>query len=81
MEPCHTCGNVYAGAFVVEFAGGRYTFDCFECAAHALAPACAHCGCRILGHGVDRGGNVYCCDHCARATGQRPESLAHEHNA
>jgi hypothetical protein len=23
---------------------------------HAIAPTCAHCGCRIIGHGVEVGG-------------------------
>jgi hypothetical protein len=29
-----------------------YTFDCFECAIQALAPTCAHCQSRVIGHGV-----------------------------
>ena len=41
------------------------TFDSFECAIHAMAPTCAHCGCKIVGHGVEAGGAVYCCAHCA----------------
>jgi len=31
-------------------------FDSFECAIHRLAPACAHCGCKVVGHGVEAGG-------------------------
>jgi hypothetical protein len=47
------------------------TFDRFECAAQAMAPSCAHCGCRILGHGVEVSGTIYCCAHCAeRASAQ-----------
>ena len=34
-----------------------------------MAPVCAHCGCRILGHGVETGEAVYCCAHCARRSG------------
>ena len=41
------------------------TFDSFECAIHAMAPHCAHCGCTILGHGVEGGGAMHCCAHCA----------------
>ena len=41
------------------------TFDSFECAIHAMAPTCAHCGCKIVGHGVEATGAVYCCAHCA----------------
>jgi hypothetical protein len=41
------------------------TFDSFECAIHAMAPTCAHCGCKTVGHGVEVGDEVYCCAHCA----------------
>ena len=54
----------------IELAGGRSgTFDSFECAIHALAPSCAHCGCKIIGHGVEAGEDVFCCAHCARHAG------------
>ncbi len=36
----------------------------------AMAPTCAHCGCRILGHGVETDGSIFCCAHCARAVGE-----------
>jgi hypothetical protein len=49
--------------------GRTYTFDSFECAVHALAPTCAHCSCRVLGHGVEAGGSIYCCAHCASEMG------------
>ena len=40
-----------------------------ECAAYKLAPSCAHCGCLILGHGIEDGSSMYCCAHCARGSG------------
>jgi hypothetical protein len=43
-----------------------HVFDCFECAIHALAPRCCHCGCRIIGHGVGRDREVFCGGHCAQ---------------
>jgi nitrite reductase/ring-hydroxylating ferredoxin subunit len=46
-----------------------HTFDSFECAIHALAPQCAHCGCKVIGHGVEDNGTVYCCAHCAKHEG------------
>ena len=49
--------------------GHRHVFDSFECAIHALAPRCAHCGVRIVGHGLEQGGAIYCCGHCASAKG------------
>lgn len=69
MAHCETCGNEYDKAFQVIMAGGSHTFDSFECAIQALAPACSHCGCRILGHGVEANGTMYCCAHCANQQG------------
>ena len=56
MAICDTCGNDYDRAFQVIKEGRTYTFDSFECAIQALAPTCAHCNCRIIGHGVEQGG-------------------------
>ena len=69
MAKCEVCGNEYDKAFTVTTAGQAHTFDSFECAIHALAPECAHCGCRVVGHGVEHGGTVYCCAHCATHAG------------
>ena len=71
MGTCEVCGNSYDKAFSVSIPGGStYTFDSFECAIQKLAPVCAHCGCRILGHGVEAKGKMYCCAHCARHEGE-----------
>jgi hypothetical protein len=69
MARCDRCGNDYDKAFTVTLAGRAHTFDSFECAIAALAPECAHCRCRIIGHGVEAGGHYYCCVHCAKASG------------
>jgi hypothetical protein len=70
MPRCEQCGNDYDKTLSVALAGGAArTFDSFECAITALAPKCAHCSCRIIGHGVEAGGNIYCCAHCARHEG------------
>jgi len=66
---CHVCGNEYDKAFTVKMNGEEHTFDCFECAIHALAPLCGHCGCKIIGHGVEQDGAIYCCAHCAKHAG------------
>jgi hypothetical protein len=71
MATCDTCGNDYDKAFEVRLAGRNYTFDSFECAIQALAPSCSHCQCRIIGHGVESDGRMYCCAHCAGAEGVR----------
>ena len=69
--PCSVCGNTYALAFQVRAPDGEtYTFDSFECAIHELAPTCAHCGCKIIGHGAEVSGRFYCCAHCARSSDQ-----------
>jgi hypothetical protein len=68
-SPCEVCGNQYDKSFQVVVDGIAHTFDSFECAVHRLAPVCAHCGCRILGHGVEASGTFYCCSNCAREAG------------
>mgnify|MGYP006290362257 CR=1 FL=1 len=70
MARCEVCGNDYDKSFRVETAAGtRHTFDSVECAAQVLAPQCAHCNVRIMGHGLEYGGRVFCCAHCASAAG------------
>jgi len=69
MARCETCGNEYDKAFNVVIDGESHTFDSFECAIQKLAPACEHCGCRIIGHGVEKDGTLYCCAHCAEHEG------------
>jgi hypothetical protein len=66
---CEVCGNEYDKAFQIIAAGGTHVFDSFECAIQALAPRCAHCGCRVIGHGTEVGAKMYCCAHCAHAQG------------
>jgi hypothetical protein len=69
MPTCGQCGNDHDKAFRVTMAGRTMTFDSFGCAIQAMTPTCAHCGVRILGHGVEEGGSVFCCVHCAKHRG------------
>ena len=70
MAKCDVCGNDYDKAFTVKTAkGSSHTFDSFECAIHMLAPTCQHCGCRIVGHGMEDDGTFFCCAHCAQEAG------------
>lgn len=69
MKTCHHCGNKYDKCFDVTMNGRTHSFDSFECAIHVLAPVCDHCDCRIIGHGVEGDGSIYCCAHCARSAG------------
>lgn len=69
MATCETCGNEYDKTFEVIVGGESHLFDCFECAIHALAPVCAQCGCRIIGHGAESDGDMFCSAHCATRAG------------
>jgi hypothetical protein len=69
MAKCDVCGNNYDKSFEVRMAGKTYTFDSFECAIHQLAPECEHCGCRIIGHGMESEGRMFCCATCAEHSG------------
>ena len=64
MGKCAQCGNDYDKSFEVRMGGRTMIFDSFECAIQALAPVCPHCGCRIIGHGVEHG-----CVHCVKQEG------------
>ena len=70
MANCEVCGNDYDKAFQITSGGKTHVLDSFECAIHALARACAHCGCKVIGHGVGAGGKIFCCAHCAQRAGQ-----------
>jgi hypothetical protein len=70
LKKCDVCGNEYDKTFqVLTSLGAQYTFDSFECAISALAPRCAHCDCRVIGHGMEKDGDIYCCAHCAEMKG------------
>ena len=66
---CEVCGNDYDKPLEITVRGETRYFDCFECAIHALAPGCEHCGCKIIGHGVEVEGSFFCCGHCAHEHG------------
>jgi hypothetical protein len=69
MAKCDVCGTDYDKSFEVRMNGRTHVFDSFGCAIHLLAPTCAHCGIKIIGHGIEAPGRFYCCAHCARAEG------------
>ncbi|HSJ23944.1 MAG TPA: hypothetical protein VK929_04605 [Longimicrobiales bacterium] len=71
MAVCEFCGNDYDKSFDVRMNGESHTFDSFECAIQTLAPICATCGVRIIGHGMEADGDFYCCEHCATKAGVR----------
>jgi hypothetical protein len=69
MGICEVCGNDYDKTMDITVGDGTHTFDSFECAIHALAPSCGHCGCRIVGHGVEADDAFYCGAYCAHQAG------------
>jgi hypothetical protein len=69
MARCETCGNDYHNSFEVVQGDERHVFDSFECAIHAMAPQCSHCGCRIIGHGIESDQDIFCCASCAKMEG------------
>jgi len=70
MAKCDKCGNEYDKAFSLTLGNKTGTFDSFECAISLMAPHCEHCNCSIIGHGVEVGGRMYCCAHCAKISGE-----------
>lgn len=81
MNTCEVCGNQYDKAFQVIQDGETHVFDSFECAIHALAPECSHCGCKIVGHGMEAAGAFYCCAHCANHQGKNQMQDRAEHRS
>lgn len=69
MARCEVCGNDYYLSFEVVTAGNRHVFDSFECAIHKLAPVCSHCGCKVIGHGIEADKAIFCCAFCASQQG------------
>jgi len=71
MARCEVCGNDYEKSFEIIIEGRTHIFDSFECAIHGCAPVCAHCGCTIIGHGVEMENKNYCCGHCVRHANEK----------
>lgn len=69
MARCEVCGNEYRKPLEIRYQGRVGNFDSFECAIHAMAPTCEHCGCRVIGHGVELGERIFCCANCAQMVG------------
>jgi hypothetical protein len=68
---CKVCGNRYDKTMEIRVGGNTGTYDCFECAIHDLAPTCSNCQVRIVGHGVEAAGAIYCGAHCAGQAGEK----------
>ena len=69
MGKCDMCGNDYENTMEITLGGKTHVFDSFECAIHHIAPRCDHCGCMVIGHGLQAADQFFCCAHCAREKG------------
>jgi len=70
MDCCVVCGHSSDLCFTVVTANGRrYVLDSLECAIDRLAPRCASCGVRIIGHATVVGTSLFCGVHCSRFMG------------
>lgn len=67
---CDCCGNKYDHPIHITQDQQSFVFDCFECAIQMMAPHCAHCDTRIIGHGIENEDAIFCCHHC--------EKMAHQ---
>jgi Rieske Fe-S protein len=65
VATCEVCGNEYDNTFEVRRGDETPVFDSFESGIQALAPVCQHCACKVIGHGVEAEGRIFCCAHCA----------------
>lgn len=74
---CENCGNHSNRIFTIMMNGKSHIFDSFECAIHKIGPKCNHCNTIILGHGVDRDGSFYCCNHCANSKFEEDITVDH----
>src|SRR5262249_52442631 len=65
MAICDTCGIRTDEPLRITYHGQTCDFCCFECAITPLAPRCAHCEGKVIGHGsYGEGGRIFCCSHC-----------------
>lgn len=71
MNRCEVCHNEYDNLLLIkdQKTGETHKFDSFECAIHKMAPVCEHCGIKVVGHGIEADGQMFCCGHCAREKG------------
>lgn len=70
MSRCTVCGGESDRVFTITTATGQVlAFDSFECAIDRLAPRCAYCGIRIIGHGIPSHESLFCGTHCAQYQG------------
>lgn len=67
MTPAGTCTTRRSRFDVTDVAG---PLTPSQCAIAALAPTCEHCSVRIIGHGVETDGSMFCCAHCAEKAGE-----------
>ncbi len=65
MDRCECCGgSLGAHPVGLRYRGKESVFCSFGCAVVQAAPACIHCGAKVLGRGVMVGARLYCSPAC-----------------
>lgn len=64
MVICEICGNIYDKIFEVVMQYWIYVFDSFECVIFVLVFVCGYCGVCIVGYGLEKNGQYFCCVYC-----------------
>ena len=70
MARCDVCGNDYDKSF--QIVQGRQVAHFRQLRMrHSwhLRRRVSHCGCRIIGHGMEAHGEFFCCAYCAKQSG------------
>jgi hypothetical protein len=67
---CPCCGaTIGPNPVGVRYRGRDSVFCSFGCAVVQAAPACAGCGAKVLGRGIESGALLYCSASCREASG------------
>ena len=67
MGVCDLCGNDYDRSFTITRGDRSRTYDSLECAVTDLGARLRTLRVPRPGHGVEKGGVVFCCSHCAES--------------
>jgi hypothetical protein len=66
MAQCEVCSNKYDKGLEVMLPGRDIRLTALS-ARSGDGPACEHCGCNVIGYGIEVSGRFFCCAHCAKA--------------
>ena len=61
---CTICDDQYGRSCRIPADDELHFMDSFECAFYTVAPRCRCCDRRIVDHGIETWGNIFCCTPC-----------------